>query len=223
MKSRIIDFFEPILPWFRSGLLGALGVAALEFVLFVGSGISFVLGSDRLGGGLLLLCGVWMLLRGDLDTIGDGSDTRRRLLGDLLSRVGEVLLFSCIAIAFVSGMVPDAWVSRFVVVTICAIASSILVPFVHVRAESLALEYDFWAGERALRMFGMGVATLVFGAGEAGFVLFGAVSGSMLVSTCALVFCLSRLRPAQSRRTSRDTQVRLRNPTTGEFDLKRRL
>jgi CDP-diacylglycerol--glycerol-3-phosphate 3-phosphatidyltransferase len=134
------------------------------------SAIAYATGHVRLGGALLLLSGVADTLDGQVARGGAMATRFGAFYDSTLDRVGDGATF--IGIATYLLLAPDvAW--RFPAVVICmvAILASLLVSYARARAEGLGLDCKVGIAQRAERIVGLGVASVLVGAGPRAIVL----------------------------------------------------
>ncbi len=136
----------------------------------VASAVFFGVGHVRLGGLFLLLSGI-------VDTI-DGQVARRGAMvtrfgafyDSTLDRLGDGATFIGIGAYFLSA--PDvAYREAAVVTCMVAILASLTVSYARARAEGLGLDCKVGIAQRAERILGLGVPSLVVGAGPQALVL----------------------------------------------------
>ncbi len=134
------------------------------------SAVAYGAGQIRLGGVLLLLSGV-------TDTL-DGQVARRRAMvttfgafyDSTLDRVGDGATFIGIG-AFLLTAPDVAYRVPAVIACMVAILSSLLVSYARARAEGLGLECKVGIAQRAERILGLGLLSLIVGAGPRALVL----------------------------------------------------
>ena len=145
-------------------------LTTLGALLVVGSAVGFGFGWIRSGGALLLLSGVVDTFDGQVARRG-GRETKFGAFYDsTLDRVGDGATFIGIAAYFLrTPAVPYQVV--MVVLAMVAILSSLLVSYARARAEGLGLDCKVGLVQRAERLIGIGVPTMLVGAGPNGIVL----------------------------------------------------
>ncbi|MEO8295051.1 MAG: CDP-alcohol phosphatidyltransferase family protein [Gemmatimonadota bacterium] len=150
------------------------------------SAVAYGLGWIRAGGALLLLSGVVDTLDGQVAR-GSGQVTRFGAFYDsTLDRVGDGATFIGIATFFLLG--PDvAWRVPAVVISMVAILASLLVSYARARAEGLGLDCKVGIAQRAERIVGLGLASVLIGAGPHALVLEGIVALLALASLVTVV------------------------------------
>lgn len=176
-------------------------------VLF-GSGYAFAVGSARMGGGLLLLSGIFDMLDGRVARGGVGTTAFGAFYDSTLDRVGDAALFGGILIYFMLGGVPERWAMVAVVTALVGLSAGLTVSYARARAEGLGLDCKVGITQRAERILGLGFPTFVFGAGPNGYLLFGLVAVLALTSVITVgqriahVYKITRgkKRPTQSGR-----------------------
>lgn len=139
-------------------------------LLILVSAVAFAVGSIRLGGGLLLLSGVLDTFDGQVAREG-GLTTRFGAFYDsTLDRVGDGATMIGIA-AYLMHAVDVQWREFAVLACMVGILSALLVSYMRARAEGLGLECKVGIVQRAERIIGLGLPTLLLGAGPRGLVL----------------------------------------------------
>lgn len=145
-------------------------ITTIGTLLVLLSALGYGLGWIRVGGALLLLSGVVDTLDGQVAR-RSGQVTRFGAFYDsTLDRVGDGATF--IGIATFLLLADDvAWRIGAVVVCMVAILASLLVSYARARAEGLGLDCKVGIAQRAERIFGLGVASVLVGAGPHALVL----------------------------------------------------
>jgi len=172
--------FERALMPVANGLIGH-GVhpntlTTLGLLVVAASASAFGLGFVRVGGGLLLLSGVFDVLDGKVARGGGRKSPFGAFYDSTLDRIGEALLFGGIAVFFVRGGVRADWTTWAVAAALGAVAGGLIVSYTRARAEGLYLECKVGLVQRAERLVGLGVPTLFFGAGRDGWLLISIVA-----------------------------------------------
>jgi CDP-diacylglycerol--glycerol-3-phosphate 3-phosphatidyltransferase len=145
-------------------------ITAMSAFVIVGSAVSFGLGQPRLGGLWLLVAGLLDVLDGQVARVSGMVSKFGAFFDSSLDRLGEAVLFTGIAIDLVTS--PDQWLPVLgLVFTLATLTGSFLVSYTRARAEGLGLEMRVGLVQRADRILGVGVPTLVFGAGPHGVLL----------------------------------------------------
>ncbi|MBA3759596.1 MAG: CDP-alcohol phosphatidyltransferase family protein [Gemmatimonadales bacterium] len=129
------------------------------------SAIVYATGHIRIGGLLLLLSGVADTLDGQVARGGAMVTRFGAFYDSTLDRVGDGATFIGIG-AFLLTAPDVAYRSPAVILCMVAILASVLVSYARARAEGLGLDCKVGIAQRAERILGLGVASLVFGAGR---------------------------------------------------------
>jgi CDP-diacylglycerol--glycerol-3-phosphate 3-phosphatidyltransferase len=163
-------------------------ITTVGTLLVVASAVAFGAGEARLGGLLYLVSGI-------VDTL-DGAVARARgqvtrfgaFYDSTLDRVGDGATFMGIAVFYLLA-VPDTVAYRELAIIICmvAIIASLLVSYARARAEGLGIDCKVGLVQRAERIVGLGVPTVLFGAGSEGLLLFWIVAILALASVITVV------------------------------------
>lgn len=128
------------------------------------SAVAYATGQVRLGGALLLLSGVADTLDGQVARGGAMVTRFGAFYDSTLDRVGDGATFIGIG-AFLMTAPDVAFRTPAVIVCMVAILSSLLVSYARARAEGLGLDCKVGIAQRAERILGLGVASVVFGVG----------------------------------------------------------
>lgn len=134
------------------------------------SALAYAMGHVRLGGALLLLSGVADTLDGQVARGGAMVTRFGAFYDSTLDRVGDGATFIGIG-AFLLTAPDVAYRVPAAIVCMVAILSSLLVSYARARAEGLGLDCRVGIAQRAERILGLGVTSLVIGAGPRALVL----------------------------------------------------
>jgi CDP-diacylglycerol--glycerol-3-phosphate 3-phosphatidyltransferase len=129
------------------------------------SAVAYATGQIRLGGLLLLLSGVADTLDGQVARGGAMVTRFGAFYDSTLDRVGDGATFIGIG-AFLLTSADVAYRTPAVILCMVAILASVLVSYARARAEGLGLDCKVGIAQRAERILGLGLASLVFGAGR---------------------------------------------------------
>jgi CDP-diacylglycerol--glycerol-3-phosphate 3-phosphatidyltransferase len=150
------------------------------------SAVAYATGHVRTGGALLLLSGVADTLDGQVARGGAMVTRFGAFYDSTLDRVGDGATFIGIG-AFLMTAPDVALRTPAVIVCMVAILSSLLVSYARARAEGLGLDCKVGIAQRAERILGLGVASLVFGAGPHAFLLEAIVTLLAIASVITVV------------------------------------
>lgn len=128
------------------------------------SAVVYATGHIRLGGLLLLLSGVADTLDGQVARGGAMVTRFGAFYDSTIDRVGDGATFIGIG-AFLLTSPDVAYRTPAVILCMIAILSSVLVSYARARAEALGLDCKVGIAQRAERVLGLGLASVVFGAG----------------------------------------------------------
>jgi CDP-diacylglycerol--glycerol-3-phosphate 3-phosphatidyltransferase len=187
--------------------------------LTVLSGLAFGLGAVRGGAALLLLSGVFDMLDGRVARAGGTTSQFGAFYDSTLDRVGESALFGGIALFFLRPGVAPGLRAWGVGGSIAALAAGLLVSYARARAEGLGLECKVGLAQRAERILGLGVPTLIFGAGPDGGLLFAIVAILAVVASITVVQRIQHVRRITRGGPARTTQSRQYDEISG-FTMK---
>jgi CDP-diacylglycerol--glycerol-3-phosphate 3-phosphatidyltransferase len=129
------------------------------------SAVVYATGHIRLGGLLLLLSGVADTLDGQVARGGAMVTRFGAFYDSTLDRVGDGATFIGIG-AFLLTAPDVAYRVPAVILCMVAILASVLVSYARARAEGLGLDCKVGIAQRAERILGLGLASVVFGAGR---------------------------------------------------------
>jgi CDP-diacylglycerol--glycerol-3-phosphate 3-phosphatidyltransferase len=163
-------------------------ITTVGTLLVVASAVAFGAGRPRLGGLLFLVSGIVDTLDGGVAR-AKGQVTRFGAFYDsTLDRVGDGATFMGIAVYYLLA-VPDSVSYRELAIIICmvAIIASLLVSYARARAEGLGIDCKVGLVQRAERIVGLGVPTVLFGAGHQGLLLFWIVAILAFASVITVV------------------------------------
>lgn len=139
------------------------------------SAVAYAVGQVRVGGLLLLLSGVTDTLDGQVARGGAMVTKFGAFYDSTLDRVGDGATFIGIG-AFLLTAPDVAYRVPAVVICMVAILSSLLVSYARARAEGLGLECKVGIAQRAERILGLGLSSLIVGPGPRALVLEGVVA-----------------------------------------------
>lgn len=152
------------------------------------SAIVYATGHIRLGGLLLLLSGVADTLDGQVARGGAMVTRFGAFYDSTLDRVGDGATFIGIG-AFLLTAPDVAYRIPAVILCMVAILGSLLVSYARARAEGLGLDCKVGIAQRAERILGLGVASVLFGAGPRALLLEGIVA---LLAVASLITVVQR-------------------------------
>ena len=155
---------NPLVQWLiRSGVRPNT-ITTVGTGLVLVSAVAYATGQIRLGGALLLLSGVADTLDGQVARSGAMVTRFGAFYDSTLDRVGDGATFIGIG-AFLLTAPDVAYRTPAIILCMVAILGSLLVSYARARAEGLGLDCKVGIAQRAERILGVGLATLIFGAG----------------------------------------------------------
>ncbi len=176
----------PLVAWLiRSGIRPNT-ITTVGTLLVLVSAVAYGFGAIRLGGALLLLSGVADTLDGQVARGGAMVTKFGAFYDSTLDRVGDGATFIGIG-AFLLTAPDVAFRVPAIILCMVAILSSLLVSYARARAEGLGLDCKVGIAQRAERVLGLGVISLLVGAGPRALVIEGAVALLALASTITVV------------------------------------
>jgi len=180
-------------------------ISVTSAVVLIAAGAAFGLDRARLGAACLLLSGLLDILDGQVARRGGMASTFGAFVDSTLDRIGDAILYGGICVYFQTAAGQDAPVLG-VLAALGALTGSFLVSYARARAEGLGLDCRVGLAQRAERVLGVGVPTLIFGAGPQGLLL-------LVIVGCLAV--LSWITVAQRvAHVFRTTEGRNAGPTT---------
>jgi CDP-diacylglycerol--glycerol-3-phosphate 3-phosphatidyltransferase len=129
------------------------------------SAVVYASGHIRIGGLLLLLSGVADTLDGQVARGGAMVTRFGAFYDSTIDRVGDGATFIGIG-AFLLTAPDVAYRTPAVILCMIAILGSVLVSYARARAEGLGIDCKVGIAQRAERVLGLGLASVVFGAGR---------------------------------------------------------
>jgi CDP-diacylglycerol--glycerol-3-phosphate 3-phosphatidyltransferase len=164
-------------------------ITTVGTLVVVASAVAYGWGQIRLGGALLLFSGI-------VDTL-DGAVARKTaqvtrfgaFYDSTLDRVGDGATFMGIAVWLLTTAEPVAWRNAAIALCMVAIIASLLVSYARARAEGLGIDCKVGIAQRAERIVGLGVLSVVVGAGPQALVLEGAV---LALTTASIITVIQR-------------------------------
>jgi len=163
-------------------------ITTIGTLLVVASAVAFGLGHVRLGGLLYLLSGVVDTLDGAVARANQQVTRFGAFYDSTLDRVGDGATFMGIAVFYL--LAPDGSVTHrelAIIISMVAIIASLLVSYARARAEGLGIDCKVGMVQRAERIVGLSLPTLLWGAGPGGVVLFWIVAVLALTSVITVV------------------------------------
>ncbi len=163
-------------------------ITTIGTLLVVASAVAFGMGRVRLGGLLYLLSGVVDTLDGAVARANQQVTRFGAFYDSTLDRVGDGATFMGIAVYYL--LAPEGTVARrelAIIISMVAIIASLLVSYARARAEGLGIDCKVGMVQRAERIVGLSLPTLLWGAGPGGAVLFWIVAVLALTSVITVV------------------------------------
>ncbi|MFI5234475.1 MAG: CDP-alcohol phosphatidyltransferase family protein [Gemmatimonadales bacterium] len=149
----------------RPNLITTIGTG-----IVIASAVCYGAGEIRWGGFLLLLSGVADTLDGQVARAGKTATKFGAFYDSTLDRVGDGAIFIGIAAYFLAA--PDiAWRNGALLTCMLAVLGAFLVSYARARAEGLGVDCKVGIAQRAERIIGLGVPSLLVGAGPRALIL----------------------------------------------------
>ncbi len=181
-----LSLTEPAVDWLIRRDVRPNTITTVGAALVVISAVAYGLGSIRWGGALLLLSGIVDTLDGQVARRGGLVSRFGAFYDSMLDRVGDGATFIGIAAYLLYAPGVEYRVATAVLGMI-AVLSSLLVSYARARAEGLGLDCKVGLVQRAERMLGIGIPTVLVGGGPNGIVLQVIVSVLAVLSTVTVV------------------------------------
>jgi len=177
---------DPLVSWLLARGVRPNAITTVGVAIVVASAVAYGAGWVRTGGALLLLSGGVDTLDGQVARRGGMVSKFGAFYDSTLDRVGDGATFIGIAVFFLTAPGIEY---RLLATVACMIAvlSSLLVSYARARAEGLGLDCKVGIVQRAERLIGIGVPSLVVGAGPGGVVLQAIVGLLALLSSITVV------------------------------------
>jgi CDP-diacylglycerol--glycerol-3-phosphate 3-phosphatidyltransferase len=188
-KSLERTFFgltDPVVGWLLRLGVRPNSLTTLGALLVVASAVAYGAGWIRSGGALLLFSGVVDTFDGQVARRGGLVSKFGAFYDSTLDRVGDGATFIGIA-AYLLRTPSIPFQTEMVILAMVAVLSSLLVSYARARAEGLGLDCKVGLVQRAERLIGIGVPTLLVGAGPNGIVLQAIIVILAVLSTVTVV------------------------------------
>lgn len=178
---------QPIVRWLVSTGIRPNTITTIGTLFVVISAAAYAVGQMRIGGFLLLLSGVTDTLDGQVARQTSRASKFGAFYDSTLDRVGDGATF--IGIGWFLMTTPSEVAFRDWAVLLCmlGVLASLLVSYARARAEGLGLDCKVGIAQRAERLLGLGLLTLVVGAGPQALVLESVVLVLTLLSAITVV------------------------------------
>lgn len=163
-------------------------ITTVGMLFVVVSAAAYGVGQVRLGGFLYLLSGIVDTLDGQVARSNAQVTKFGAFYDSTLDRVGDGATFMGVAVYFL--LAPAGTVvyrDAAVIIGMVAIIASLLVSYARARAEGLGIDCKVGLVQRAERILGLGLPSLLFGAGPEGRLLFWIVTILALASVITVV------------------------------------
>jgi CDP-diacylglycerol---glycerol-3-phosphate 3-phosphatidyltransferase len=161
-------------------------ITVASVVVLLGSGAAFGTGYPRWGAFWLLISGLLDILDGKVARRGGMESAFGAFFDSTLDRLGEAVLFSGIAVYFVTSA-GQRWPILGLGVALLGLSGSFLVSYARARAEGLGLDCKVGIAQRPERIVGLGLPTLIFGAGPRGWLLLGLMLVLAVANTITVI------------------------------------
>lgn len=176
----------PLVGWLvRSGVRPNT-ITTVGTLLVVVSAVLFGFGHIRAGGFVLLLSGAMDTLDGAVARLGATSTRFGAFYDSTLDRISDGATFIGIAAYLLHA--PDvAYRNLAVILCMVATLASLVVSYARARAEGLGIDCRVGIAQRAERIIGLGLASMLVGAGPQALVLEGIVAVLAVASIITVV------------------------------------
>jgi CDP-diacylglycerol--glycerol-3-phosphate 3-phosphatidyltransferase len=169
-------------------------ITTIGTLLVVTSGVFYGVGWIRTGGLLLLLSGALDTLDGAVARHSGASTTFGAFYDSTLDRIGDGATFIGIAAYLLHA--PDvAYRNLAIILAMIATLASLVVSYARARAEGLGIDCRVGIAQRAERIIGLGLASLLVGAGPRALVLeaiVGLLAVASIVTVIQRFYCVYR-------------------------------
>jgi CDP-diacylglycerol--glycerol-3-phosphate 3-phosphatidyltransferase len=186
LERAFFSLVDPLVGWLLARKVRPNTITTVGVLVVVVSAVAYGFGMIRWGGALLLLSGVVDTLDGQVARRGGMVSRFGAFYDSTLDRVGDGATFIGVAAFFLTA--PDVQY-RLLSVMLCmvAIVAALLVSYARARAEGLGLDCKVGIVQRAERLIGLGVPSLLVGAGTGGVVLQVIVAALAVLSTVTVI------------------------------------
>ena len=172
LKSAFLGWLDPVADWLIRAGLKPNGMTAAAFLILAASGVAFGLSALQLGAVLLLLSGVADLLDGKIARRGAMMTRFGAFFDSVMDRIGEATVYTGLGVYFMTTH-GQRWPVLGLLACFAILSSAFLVSYTRARAEGLGLDCRVGVAQRAERVVGIGIPTLIWGAGPRGGLLLG--------------------------------------------------
>lgn len=164
-------------------------VTTVGILLILVAAVFYGMGHVRWGGFFLLLSGWTDMMDGQVARGGGMATKFGAFYDSTLDRVGDGLTFIGIGAFFLLWPGDLAWRQGVVILSMVAVMASLLVSYARARAEGLGLDGKVGIAQRAERILGLGLPSMIFGAGQRGIILSSIV---LVLTLLALITVVQR-------------------------------
>jgi len=176
----------PLVRWLVRTGVRPNTITTIGTLLVVVSAVLFGFGHIRLGGAVLLLSGGMDTLDGAVARLSGAATKFGAFYDSTLDRVSDGATFIGIAAYLLNA--PDvAYRNLAIILAMVATLASLVVSYARARAEGLGIDCKVGIAQRAERIIGLGLASLLVGAGPQALVLEGIVALLAVASTITVV------------------------------------
>lgn len=186
VRSAFLDLVDPVADRLVRWRVHPNTITVASVVVLFGSGVAFGVGFPRMGAFWLLISGILDILDGNVARRSGMASNFGAFFDSTLDRLGEAALFSGIAIYFVT-TAGQRWPILGLGVSLLALSGSFLVSYARARAEGLGLDCKVGIAQRPERIVGLGVPTLLFGAGSSGWLLLALMLALAIANTITVI------------------------------------
>jgi phosphatidylinositol phosphate synthase len=165
-------------------------LTTLGTLISIGSAVLFSLGHASWGGFFLLVSGVMDMLDGRVARGGSGPTKFGAFYDSTLDRLADAALFFGIAMYFIQGGLAENLVAAGVAISMMGMGFTLSISYARARAEGLGLDCKVGVAQRAERIVGLGLPSMIFGAGPDGLLLFGII---LILTALAAITVVQRI------------------------------
>jgi CDP-diacylglycerol--glycerol-3-phosphate 3-phosphatidyltransferase len=175
---------SPLNVFVRSGLSPNV-ITTIGFVVTMGAGLAYFLGSLQWGGFLVLLGGLFDVIDGYVARKTERVTRFGSFYDSTLDRISEVMVFLGVFSLYNGNVIGEPWM---VYVVTIAMAGSLMVSYTRARAAAMGIDCRVGLMQRAERVLLLGISTLFFATWREGLVLTWVMLAMAVLTNLTLIY-----------------------------------